>query len=379
MQFVYADWASTGMPNCAENLQALDKAQKYFGNPSSTHCVGKEARKALENSRQHIAQMLGCPADRIFFTAGGTESDQIILLSQLAKQSFSKTNIAVSGIEHAAVTNMIVPLSNLGCEVRTIPVTDAGFVTPEAVLDTIDDNTSIVSVMTVNNETGAIQPISEIAAVLRRENKRHILFHSDAVQAIGKTHLNIAELDADALSLSAHKIGGLRGIGILYLKKPIEVFCKGGNQEGGIRSGTENLAGIFSLEAALKKYGDNFEANRQQAKMCMSFLLAAVAEMEKFTVIPQQRLLSEYAERYSPFLVQLAHKSYTGEVMVRILSDQGIAASTGSACSAKRSDRPVLQAMHVDKHLQQHGFRISFGSDTTLEQVQYIVDVFKKL
>lgn len=372
-QEIYLDWAATAKPNTEENLRALEIANKVFANPSAKHRLGKKARECLEQAREKIAALLGVAASQVFFTSGGTESDHIAILTNLTKSNFEDYSIAVSAIEHAALTEECVSLKKIGLNILTVPCNESGIVTPEAVVKTIRDNTTFLSVMTVNNETGSIQPIADIARVLKEHAKRKIHFHTDAVQAIGKTVFNIADLGVDSLSLSAHKIGALRGTGILFLKQPTEVFNRGGNQEHGVRSGTENLAGVLSLQFALEKYERSFQNNLAAAREKVNFLLHEISKREHFSVVPKSRTAQD--ENFSPYIVQIAHAYITGEMMVRVLSDRGVFVSTGSACSSAKVNRPVLQAMCVDKSTQTNAFRISFGNETTREELQQFLDI----
>lgn len=370
-QSIYLDWAATARPNTAENARALQLAEKAFANPSAQHILGKQARECLENARGKIAALLGVNASQIFFTSGGTESDHIAILTNLTKTNFTDYSVAVSAIEHAALREECVSLKKLGMEVLTVPCTNDGFITVDAVAETIRENTTFLSVMTVNNEVGSVQPIAEIARFLREHSKRRIHFHTDAVQAIGKNLCSIGELGVDSLSISAHKIGALRGTGILFLSRPTEVFNRGGNQEGGIRSGTENLAGVLSLQFALEKYAADFSGKIIDAREKADFLLSEISEMEHFEIVPKTRNTGN--ENFSPYVLQIAHAHIAGEVMVRVLSDRGIFVSTGSACSSAKTNRPVLQAMRVQKAVQLNAFRVSLGNETTYDELRSLV------
>lgn len=367
MEKVYLDWAATAKPNVSENRKALEIAHDFFANPSSRHSLGQGAHSILETAREKIAQCLSVQAKNIFFTSGGTESNHIALLANILKPHFSDQNIVVSAIEHAAIREQVEVLSHLGIQVKTVFPDAQGLILPEAVLELIDEKTSFVSVMAVNNEVGSIQPIADIVQAIRLKAKRKIHIHTDAVQAIGK--LSLALADIDSFSVSAHKLGAMRGIGIIYLKQPITVFNRGGRQEQGIRPGTENLAGALSLQYAMEKYFQGIHANYEKAYIQAETLMSNILSIPTAHIIPDKRVGS--SQNFSPYIIQAAFDRIPGEVMVRTLSDRGIAISTGSACSSGKLNRPVLDAMKVPKNIQQSAFRLSLGyttSDTELEQ-----------
>ena len=371
---IYLDWAATALPNTYENRKALDISECCYGNPSAKHRAGKAARDCIEAARSKIAYNLGVKAEQIFFTSGASESNQIILLSNLVRPNFKNYSIAISALEHPSLRLEAKALKKLGLEVLEIPSDKDGLITPEAVLKTIKDNTVFVSVMAVNNEVGSIQPISEISKALKKASKRKIHFHTDAVQAIGKTIFNIDALAVDSLSMSAHKIGGMRGLGFLYLRDPIEVFNKGGGQEAGIRAGTENLAGLISLELALEKYKKSFTEDLKLAQENMGFLISELSKMPYIQIIPEARKIpTKNVKNFSPYILQLAHKNIAAEVMLRSLSDRGIYISTGSACSSGKKSRAVLDAMKVASDIQQKAFRISLGNKSTKEDLTIFI------
>lgn len=377
---VYLDWAATALPNTVENFKALKVAEEHYANPSAQHAAGKTARDCLEKAREKIALLVGVKPQQIFFTSGGTESNQIALMSNIAKPNFQNSSIAVSSVEHPAISEEVKSLKKIACTVLTIPCDENGFVSPPSVLQTIRDDTAFVSVMTTNNEVGTIEPVTEIVQSLRNTAKRTVHVHSDAVQALGKNIFNIGSLGVDSLSMSAHKLGGMRGIGFLYLKRPGEVFNKGGSQERGIRAGTENLAGILSLQYALEKYHAQFNENLEAAHKKMNYLITELSALPDIVLIPKIRG-SETAEKknFSPYILQLAHKKIAGAVMQRALSDAGIFVSTGSACSSTKLSRPILQAMRVPKNLQQNAFRVSLGNSTSKDDLKRFLRTLREV
>ncbi|WP_407428194.1 cysteine desulfurase family protein, partial [Treponema sp.] len=262
----YFDWAATAP--CDEKIlkEALETAIKYDGNPSSAHKEGKEARKIFEKAREGCAKCLGVKASQIFFTSGGTESDHIPLLSVLTSPAKSG-RIILSAVEHPALREECLMLKKLGYEIVSVNPDKNGFISPQSIAENLTPDTVFVTVMAVNNETGCIQPFYEIADIITKASngKKKPHFHVDCVQAAGKIPLNLSYKGIDSAAFSAHKISGPRGIGILYLSKPVNSFLTGGGQEQNIRSGTENLFGALSFSKCLEKYFIT-EANSESTK-----------------------------------------------------------------------------------------------------------------
>ncbi len=382
----YLDWAATALPDRAILTEALESSLGLFGNPSSVHAPGKAARNAIESARATVARTLAVKAESVYFTSGGTESNHLPMLSLLQRPV--RGSIAISAIEHPSITEQARMLELSGWKPLVIPVTKEGFVTPEAVLATIKDDTAFVAVMAVNNETGAVQPIADIAQCLLRlpagRKKPH--FHVDAVQAAGKIPLALSLPGIDSAAISAHKLGGPRGIGCLYLARRLESFIRGGGQESGIRPGTENLAGILALARALERHSApegaiSVPTGQEGAREAMARLIEGIARLGTATVVPASRTARD--ERFSPYVLQCTNARIPGEVLVRALSDRGVYISTGSACSAKKKGRPVLQAMHLAPDAQQNAFRVSIGNETTAADIDCflsaLADVFSAM
>ncbi len=369
----YFDWAATS-PIDKEILQkAVDITSENWANPSSTHECGKQAKKILEEARERCAKALNVKTDTIYFTSGGTEGDQIPILSMLAKPS--KGTVLISSIEHPAIREQANALSKCGWNVVSLPSDNLGIITPETVEKHLTQDTMLVCIMAVNNETGIIQPVYEIADVIKNwaKDKRKPKLHIDCVQAAGKIPLNLSYEGIDSASLSSHKICGPRGIGIFYSKDKFEPFLKGGGQENGIRSGTENVLGALAFSYCLEKYYINQTENdfyRNYSRICNDFV-KELSNLKGCTIIPEGRLTSP--QLFSPFVVQAAFKNIPGNVMLRALDSKGIYISTGSACSSKKNSRPVLEAMHVDSSLRETSVRFSFGPLTTEEAVKNLL------
>lgn len=366
----YFDWAAASPADEDILRSSLEETLAVWGNPSSVHSVGKEAHALLESARARCADVLGVPPEKLFFTSGGTESDHIPLLSVLNRPQ--KGTVLVSSLEHPAVQNEAEELGKCGWKVVSIPSNTAGIITPDAVLSKLTNDTVLVCVMAVNNETGAIQPVYEIAGALAdaAAGRRRAKLHVDCVQAAGKIPFDLSLSGIDSAAFSAHKICGPRGTGILYLADPIEPFLRGGGQEKNIRSGTENVYGALAFSKCLERYylnGKNAQAQERfalQQKYARAFL-EKISAIKGCTIIPAERLESAHEADYSPWVVQAAFSGIPGQVMLRALDAEGFCISTGSACSSHKNDRPVLEAMNVNEQLRRNAVRFSFGPHTT--------------
>ncbi len=372
---VYLDWAATS-PSDREILQeSLELSCTAFGNPSSVHREGKKAATLLSEARDRCARALGVKSGTIVFTSGGTEADHLPLLALLQRPV--RGTVAVSAIEHPAILEQARLLENTGWKTLVIPADREGFISIDAVLATIRDDTAFVSVMAVNNETGAIQPVAEIAASLaaRCAGKRKPHFHVDAVQSAGKIPFAPGTTGIDSAAISAHKIQGPRGAGLLYLARRVEPFIRGGGQEGGLRPGTENLAGAWALSRCLEKSVGAL-AEHDGTESC-AYLIEKLASVRGVRTIPESR--KPVDGRFSPWIVQFTNDFIPGEVLVRALSDRNICISTGSACSSRKKTRPVLQAMRVDADAQRNAFRVSTGRTTTREEIDALASAMTEL
>ena len=365
MKRVYLDWAATSPVDSKVLEQMSDAALRFPGNPSSIHTEGKAARQFLEKDRGLCAELLGTQKKRIFFTSGGTESNEVILRSLLLKKK--PGNILISGIEHPSLFEYIHFLKNFGYSVTVLYPDKYGIIQPQTVEKKLQQNTAMVIIMAVNNETGAVQPLDDIVRIVRnfeRKNNQHIHIHTDAVQALGKIHFHVEELDIDSASFSAHKIQGPRGVGILYAKTMPGVLSVGGGQESGLRPGTENLAGIHGLATAMEQYFTNFDIRVDHAEKLMEILRA------EYRSIPEIQVL-ERTPKHSPFIINASVKHFPGEVFIRVMDDRGFAISSGSACSSRNKEKKarVLSAMGLSQERSFHSFRVSTGVATTEEDI----------
>jgi len=369
----YFDWASTAIP---DNPPLCDPV--HFGNPSSLHTEGRLAKEALESARNRCAAVLKVPPETLYFTSGGTESNCIVLFSHIARQG--KGRIAASVGEHSSITENLRILDRLGRQTISIPIDPLGRVTDAIVSKTLTqyENVRFTAIMAVNNETGTINDVVNLRKIMVNiEPPVH--FHCDMVQAVGKIPFDITAWGIDSASLSAHKIGGPRGIGLLYLRKPLEALYSGGGQERNIRPGTENVSGALALARCIENHAmpDIAVAEYAKAKARCKNLINALREIDRCSLIPAERASDD--DGFSPYIVQAGFKDIPGEVMVRALDDLGFAVSTGSACSSAKQERPVLAAMGIDDKLSLEGIRISQGCSTTGEEIDLLVGAIREV
>lgn len=378
----YFDWAATAPADEDILAEAVKVSIDYSANPGSVHEAGIQAKHKLEEARKRCATALGVKDNTIIFTSGGTESNYIPIVSLLQRQGTG--SILISAIEHSAVKEQALSMERRGWKVITVPCDTNGIVQPESVMQKLQDDTALVCIMAVNNETGAIQPIYDIADRLCQhcKGKRRPKFHVDAVQAVGKVALNLAHSGIDTVAISAHKIRGPRGVGLLYMADRQEPFLRGGGQENGLRSGTENLLGIWALSRCLERYVDKTELAKKVVNQTqnMNAFMQKLNSLSTCTLIPACRLSSPQTEqRYSPWILQASFHGIPGEVLVRALSEKGIYISTGSACSSRKNNRSVLSAMGIEKTIATNTVRFSFGPQTQATDIDELFSAVKEI
>jgi len=369
----YFDWASTAVPEYPQL-----EAQSRFGNPSSLHREGRLAKEALESARTRCASVLKVPPETLYFTSGGTESNCIVLFSHIARQSGGRITASVG--EHSSITENLRILDRLGRQTGVIPIDPLGRVTDSFLSETLTkyNNVRFAAIMAVNNETGTVNDIVNLGKIIvNREPPIH--FHCDMVQAVGKIPIDICGSGVDSASFSAHKIGGPRGIGLLYLRKPLEVLYSGGGQEKGIRPGTENVSGALAMAQCLETLPETVAAEYGKAKARCGRLISSLKQIGRCRLIPADRESNDYDSDFSPYIVQAAFKDIPGEVMARALDDLGFAVSTGSACSSSKQERPVLAAMGIDGKTAFEGIRISQGWSTADEEIDLLLAAIQEV
>ena len=376
---VYMDHAGT-TPLAPEVLRAMTPYfTELFGNPSSIHAVGQEARYALDEARERVARVLNCRPREVVFTGGGTESDNAAIVGVATALQETGNHIITSSVEHHAVLHTCQHLESQGFEVTYLPVDSDGIVQPEAVARAITDRTTLVSLMYANNEIGVINPIPEIAQVIREragELSRTILFHTDAVQAAGYLDLDVRKLGVDLLSLSGHKFNGPKGTGVLFIRRGAAFlpYLLGGGQERERRSGTENIPGIVGLSVALEAAN----ASREEASRYCAALRDRIVE-QVLARVPGSRLNGHPTQRL-PNNANFSFPGVEGEPILLGLDMAGIAASSGSACSSGSLEPShVLLALGQSAEVARGSLRLTLGKGNTDEHVDYLLDVLVDL
>ena len=369
---IYFDNSATTKPYPEALATYTEVATRIWGNPSSLHNLGNQATRILEASRKQIAELIGKKAEEIYFTSGGTEGDNWILKGVAFEKAPYGKHIIVSDIEHPAIKESAAWLKTQGFEVDYAPVDARGFVKVDALASLLRPDTTLVSVMAVNNEIGSIQPIHEIAALL--EDRPTISFHVDAVQALAKvaTEVYLPER-VDFATFSSHKFHGLRGVGIVYIKegKKITPLLTGGGQEKEMRSTTENVAGIAATAKALRLAMENQEVFASKTQQMKEVIRKELANYPDVTVFSGE-------DHFAPHILTFGIKGVRGEVVVHAFEEFDIYISTTSACSSK-AGKPAgtLIAMGVDKSIAQTAVRLSLDIENDMSQVEQFLTKFK--
>lgn len=371
--YIYADNAATTKINPVA-MDVMNKCMtEVYGNPSSLHSAGQKAAEVMQKAREDIAQVLGADFREIYFTSGGTEADNQAIYSAAAfGEKKGKKHIISSAIEHHAVLHTLQRLEKEGFEITLLDVGEDGVVRPEDVRQAIREDTALVTIMYANNEIGTLQPISEIAAICR---EKKVIFHTDAVQAVGHVPISVREQNIDMLSLSAHKFHGPRGIGVLYVRKGVPLFnlIEGGAQERGRRPGTENLPAIAGMAAALKEAVSHMAAVEEKVSSLRDILIEGLSK------IPHARLNGD-AKRRLPGNVNFCFEGIEGESLLLLLDNKGVAASSGSACTSGSLDPShVLLALGLPHEVAHGSLRLSLSEENTKEEMYYIIDAVREV
>lgn len=365
---IYVDNAATTKMNAAVAEEMIPFMTEFYGNPSSIYLEGREAKRAVEKSREQVAKAISAEPKEIYFTGSGTEADNWAVRSAASAYSNKGKHIITSSVEHHAVLHTCQDLEKQGYEVTYLPVDKYGRVSVEDLRNSIRPDTILVSIMFANNEIGTIMPVKEIGAVCRENG---VLFHTDAVQAIGMCEIDVEELNIDMLSLTAHKFHGPKGAGALYVRQGVKLtpFITGGAQERDKRAATENVPGIVGLGKAIELAAENIPERQKKLSELRDYYIEKVLNK-----IPYSRLNGHPKDRL-PGNANISFQFIEGEGMLLRLDMKGISASSGSACTSGSLDPShVLLAIGL-KHEEAHGsLRVSFDETNTKEQVDYIVD-----
>ncbi|MEJ6951404.1 cysteine desulfurase family protein [Natronospora cellulosivora (SeqCode)] len=375
MKEVYLDNSATTRPLDEVVKATVEVLQENYGNPSSLHNKGLTAERVLKKAREKIAEKLKVSAQEIYFTSGGTESNNLAIKGIAYQYQNRGKHIISSEIEHASVLESFKALEKEGFEVSYLKVDKQGYISLEELENTIKNTTSLVSLIHVNNELGTIQDIKKIGKIIKNKNPL-TYFHIDAVQSLGKILLEPAKNNIDLLTISSHKIHGPKGIGALYLKKGIEVKTQshGGGQEKGIRNGTENVPGIAGLIPAIEAlpdFSNNYPANEKLEKL-KTYFLEKLKEVKKEVVINSP-------EKGAPHVLSLSFPGIKAEVLIHSLESKGIYVSTGSACHSRNAVKShVLRAINLPEKLIDGTIRVSFSHFNTKEEIDYTINTLNE-
>ena len=370
---IYVDNAATTKMSKTAIDAMMPYMDKIYGNPSSLHSIGQEAAQALASARERAAKLLNCEAREITFTSGGTEADnQAIISAARAGEKKGKKHIISTTFEHHAVLHTLDKLKKEGFEITLLDVHENGIVFPKQIEEAICENTCLVTVMYANNEIGSVQPIKEIGEICKKHN---VIFHTDAVQAVGHIPVDVREQNIDMLSLSAHKFHGPKGVGILYSKRgiPLVNIIEGGAQERGKRGGTENVAAIMGMVAALEESYSKIDNNRIKLERMRNKLIEGLSE------IPHSILNGDKSNRLSGN-VHFCFEGVEGESMLLLLDDKGIYASSGSACTSGSLDPShVLLAIGRPHEIAHGSLRLTLSEENTDEEIEFIIQSVKEV
>lgn len=367
---VYLDNAATTKP-CAEAVAAvLDAVTENFGNPSSLHRAGLNAQLAVDRARKITADSIGADSGEIYFTSGATESNNLALRGAVGAYGKRKHKIIISAVEHASVDTTASALEKQGFEVVRISPRDDGQFYAEDFVNACDENTCIISIMLVNNETGHILPVGEVFKAVKRRFPE-IITHCDCVQGYMKIPVRVNSLCADMVSLSGHKVHAVKGVGVLYIKKGVRVIpiITGGHQEKGIRSGTESVPLISAFGSAVEKYAPTVKERFEKVSALKSHLLERLSEIDGVTV--------NSPENASPYVVNISAGGKRSEIMLHFLEQKEIYVSSGSACS-KGQKSGVLEQFGINGKNSDSAVRISMTSETTTEEIDTFADALRE-
>jgi cysteine desulfurase len=370
---IYMDYAATTYVKPEVLEEMLPYFTEHYGNPSSIYSLSRETRKAIDTARDRVAKSIKAESNEIFFTAGGSEADNWALKGVAFANQKKGNHIITTQIEHHAILHACEYLEKHGFEVTYLPVDKEGFISLKDLEHAITDKTILVSIMFANNEIGTIQPVKEIGKLCR---DKKVLFHTDAVQAIGNCHIDVKEMNIDLLSMAAHKIYGPKGTGALYVRKGVRLdnLIHGGGQERARRAGTENVAGIVGFGKAIELATANMEEHTNRLKVLRERLIEGLLK------IPHSRLNGPVSENRLAGNANICFRFIEGEAILLLLDSMGICASSGSACTSGSLDPShVLLAIGLPHEIAHGSLRLSLGDGNTEEEIDYAIQVVEKV
>ena len=373
MKQIYLDYAATTPVKEEVVQEMMPYFSQQYGNPSSLYDIGASSKEAIDKAREQVASLINSKPSEVFFTSGGTESDNWALFGVTDALKKKGNHIITTEIEHHAILHSCKYLENHGIDVTYLPVDKEGFVNPADLEAAITDKTVLVSIMYINNEVGTMEPIKELAAIA---HKHGVLFHTDAVQAVGNVPCDVKELDVDFMSISSHKIYGPKGVGALYIKKgsKISTYLHGGAQESKHRAGTENLPGIVGFGKAAAMAQENFQQHVEHLRLLRNHFV------KRITNEVEDVFVNGSMDARHPGNASITFEYIEGESILLLLNQLGVYVSTGSACSsASLTPSHVLTALGVPWEMIHGTVRFSFGDMTTTEDVDFVVDNVKEI
>ena len=374
MDIIYFDNAATTKIKTEVLNEMMPYLTRNYGNASSLYSIGRTAKRAIENARRQVAQLINCNPNEIYFTGSGSESDNTALKGYAYANKSRGNHIITSKIEHSAILETCKNLEDKGFEVSYINVDENGILNLEELKKAIKPSTILISIMFANNEIGTIEPIEEISKIAKENN---IIFHTDAVQALGNTKIDVQKTNIDMLSMSGHKINAPKGIGALYIKNGINIerFIDGGHQEKNRRAGTENVVSIVGMGKACEIANKNFEIHTKSLKKLRDYYIAKITKEMGDKI----RINGTLGNRL-PGNANISFKGIDGSELVYRLDEYNICVSSGSACSSKNTTPShVLEAINVPEEFLTGAIRTSFGDNNTFEEINYLINCLKKI
>ena len=374
MDIIYFDNAATTKIKTEVLNEMMPYLTKNYGNASSLYSIGRNAKRAIENSRRQVAELINCNPNEIYFTGSGSESDNTALKGYVYANKSKGNHIITSKIEHPAILETCKNLENKGFEISYINVDENGTIDLEELKKIIKPSTILISIMFANNEIGTIEPIEEISKIAKENN---IIFHTDAVQALGNTKIDVQKMNIDMLSMSGHKINAPKGVGALYIKNDIKIerFIDGGHQEKNKRAGTENVASIVGMGKACEIANRNLEVHIRNLRRLRDYYIVRITKE-----MGDKIRINGSLENRLPGNANISFKGMDGSEIVYRLDEYNICVSSGSACSSKNTTPShVLSAINVPEEFLTGAIRTTFGDNNTFEEINYLINCLKKI